>query len=194
LPLALGTTLETTPAKVPYLMVPEQALRDAASRPWPQVGMRVGLVWAGEPTHLNDRFRSLPLSLLEPLMNVPDVHFFSLQLGPAASQLESNPFPITDLAPAISDFADTAALMANLDLIISVDTAVVHLAGALAKPTCVLLPSSPDWRWMLRRRDNPWYPSVRLFRQQTLGDWQPAIQEVCLLLRSIAVRGHGIRP
>jgi ADP-heptose:LPS heptosyltransferase len=105
-------------------------------------------------------------------------HWFSLQLGPAAAQLAGAKTRITDFTPAIRDMADTAALMANMDLIISVDTSPVHLAGALGKPTWLLIPYSPDWRWLLDREDSPWYPTMRLFRQPKHGDWQSVVESL----------------
>jgi ADP-heptose:LPS heptosyltransferase len=113
--------------------------------------------------------------LLEPLFGIEGSHMFSLQLGPAAAQLAAAKLRITDLSPAIHDMADTAALMANLDLIISVDTAPVHLAGALGKLVWLLIPNSPDWRWLLSRNDSPWYPTMRIFRQPEPGDWQSVV-------------------
>jgi tetratricopeptide (TPR) repeat protein len=186
LPLALGTTLETIPATVPYLTVPEEALHSAASRSWPKDGLRVGLVWAGNPTQLNDLNRSVPLSILKPLLDIEGIHFFSLQMGSANVQLAAAQAPIVDLAPAIGDFADTAALIAHLDLVIAVDTSVVHLAGALAKPVWVLLSFASDWRWLLDREDSPWYPTARLFRQSRQGDWQSVIKQVRTQLCDLA--------
>jgi tetratricopeptide (TPR) repeat protein len=224
LPLALGTTLETIPAKVPYLTVPEEALRAAATLPWFDEGLRVGLAWAGNSLNKSDRLRSMPLSVLQPLFNLKGVHFFSLQIGPAASQLERFHFTclhhdsfqggfflrkkplsiqssvksrsenalaedeaaINDLASVTSDMADTAAQIVHLDLVITVDTAVAHLAGALAQPTWVLLPFAADWRWMLDREDSPWYPTMRLFRQPKPGDWQSVVENVCTELAALA--------
>jgi Flp pilus assembly protein TadD len=183
LPLAFGTTLDSIPGQVPYLTVPFEAAEKASHFTWPDKGLRVGLAWAGSATHLKDRYRSIPLALLEPQLATEGVRFFSLQVGPAAAQLaatieSAGGGPATDLEPEIEDMADTAALIANLDLVIAVDTAVVHLAGALAKPVWVLLPVSPDWRWLLGRADSPWYPTMRLFRQTELGDWPPVIEAV----------------
>jgi len=190
LPLAFGTTLESIPTQTPYLSVPADAQRMAASLPWPADGLRVGIAWAGSPTHLGDRFRSIPFPLLEPLLHIEGAHFFSLQLGPEAAQLATAQAPITDLAPAITDLADTAALMQQLDLVIAVDTAVVHLAGALGRPVWVMLPFSPDWRWMLDREDSPWYPTMRLFRQPQFGDWPAVVDAMRIaLLKNLQPRG-----
>jgi len=188
LPVAFGTTLATIPAQVPYLLVPEDAQRKAATLPWPASGLRVGIAWAGSPTHLGDRFRSIPFPLLEPLLHVEGVHFFSLQLGAEGAQLAASQALITDLAPAITDLADTAALMQQLDLVIAVDTAVVHLAGALGRPVWVMLPFSPDWRWLLGREDSPWYPTMRLFRQPQFGDWPSVVEAVHAALRETGKR------
>ena len=178
LPLAFGTTLDTIPATVPYLTVPQEA--DTAHLPDRGDGLRVGIVWAGSPGHLRDRFRSVPLELLKPLFDLEEVQFYSLQMGPAAEELSKADISleVIDLAPRIEDMADTAALIAHLDLIIAVDTAVAHLAGALGKRVWVMLPLVPDWRWLLDREDSPWYPTMRLFRQSTLGDWASVVEAV----------------
>ena len=137
LPLAFGTTLESIPARVPYLSIPEEAARAASQLIWPATGLRVGIAWAGSPSHAKDRFRSLPFSFLAPLLRMEGVHFFSLQMGPASRQLAAAPGAVTDLAPVTSDLADTAAQMAHLDLVITADTAIAHLAGALGVPVWV---------------------------------------------------------
>jgi tetratricopeptide (TPR) repeat protein len=178
LPLAFGTTLDTIPAGTPYLTVPEAAVDKAAALPWPTDGLRVGLVWAGNPEHRNDRYRSIALSLLEPLLALEGVHFFSLQMGAEAEQLAMAEGAVVDLRYEIGDMADTAALMEHLDVVIAVDTAVVHLAGALGRPVWLLLPFAPDWRWMLEREDSPWYPTMRLFRQTERSGWEPVLERV----------------
>ena len=179
LPLAFSTTLNTIPARVPYLTIPQEV--DAMRvLPGEGRGLRVGIVWAGSPGHLRDRFRSIPLELLKPLFALEGVQFYSLQLGPAAEELKEAGAPagVIELAPEIEDMADTAALIAHLDLVITVDTAVAHLAGALGKPVWVMLPLVPDWRWLLDREDSPWYPTMRLFRQAKLGDWTSVVEAV----------------
>jgi tetratricopeptide (TPR) repeat protein/SAM-dependent methyltransferase len=185
LPLALGTVLETIPCRVPYLSVPGEERRRAAALDWPAQGLRVGLVWAGMPDHPRDWARSMPLAMLEPLLDLQGVHFFSLQVGaPAAQRME---WPqITELAPGPANLADTAAKILQLDLVIAVDTAVAHLAGALGKPVWVMLPWVPDWRWLLEREDSPWYPSMRLFRQSERGAWAPVVVRVREALAQIA--------
>ena len=139
---------------------------------------KVGVVWAGSPTFANDRFRSMPLAALDALVEVSDIAWFSLQKGPARTQLTHAALKPHDLTDHIQDFADTAALIEQLDLVIAVDTSVAHLAGALGKPVWVLLPANYDWRWMLDRDDSPWYPTMRLFKQTTLGDWEPVVRRV----------------
>jgi tetratricopeptide (TPR) repeat protein len=191
LPLACGTTLATIPAQVPYLSASQEALERTAALPWPAGGLRVGIAWAGNPTHIKDRYRSLALALLEPLLQLEGVNFFSLQKGPATEELATVHAPITDLGPAIEDMGDTAALIAHLDLIIAVDTSVVHLAGALGKPVWVMLPIAPDWRWLLDREDSPWYPSMRLFRQPKFDDWQSVVHMVRTALIEECSRRSG---
>jgi tetratricopeptide (TPR) repeat protein len=190
LPLACGTTLECIPAEAPYLTVPDDAQREAAALSWPSDGLRVGLVWSGNSRYLEDRIRSIPFSLFEPLLDLDSARFFSLQMGPAAAQLPTEETSVTDLQSAIKDMADTAALIAQLDLVITVDTAVAHLGGALAKPTWVLLPFAPDWRWLTKREDSPWYPTVRLFRQPQPGEWNSAIDRVRVELSALSGDKH----
>jgi hypothetical protein len=132
---------------------------------------RVGLVWAGNPNHPNDRNRSLDSALLAPLLDLPG-SYFTLQPGVAA------PAGIQSLSEHLTDFGQTAAAVANLDLVITVDTSVAHLAGALGVSVWTLLPFAPDWRWMLDREDSPWYSSMRLFRQPSRGDWASVISQV----------------
>ena len=182
LPLAMGTTLKTIPAHVPYLSVPPEASRKASAMPWSEAGLRVGIAWAGSPTHLRDWFRSINLSTLRPLLDLPGTTFYSLQKGPAATELAATENQIIDLGPHIEDMADTAAMIQRLDLVIGVDTSVVHLAGALGKPVWALLPLAPDWRWLRDREDSPWYPTMRLFRQPKLNDWPSVIHSVRIAL------------
>lgn len=186
LALHLGTQLETIPAALPYLRAPASKLahwRQKLDDLGPHPDLRVGLVWHGNPDFENDAQRSLPgLQTLAPLWQVPGVQFFSLQKGQGEQdvlRLQGSQ-PLINLAADLHNFADTAAAMAQLDLVISVDTAVAHLAGALGKPCWVLLPSLlTDWRWLEERTDSPWYPGVlRLFRQPRGADWTPVIQTV----------------
>ena len=172
------TRLETVPADVPYLCAPH-----AVTQRWKQKlaglkGLKIGLVWAGNPEHVNDSRRSVDLAMLEPLFDIPGTSFVSLQYGSRTADLKklipTRPVPrergreraIENLGAQFEDFADTAAAVAALDLIITVDTSVAHLAGGLGKPVWVILPWVTDWRWLLTREDNPWYPTMRLFRQK----------------------------
>jgi tetratricopeptide (TPR) repeat protein len=183
LPSVFQTTAATIPAQVPYLTADSDlsaAWRDRLAR---VDGKKVGLVWAGRPGHGNDRNRSLVLSQLSALGSVSGVSYISLQKGEAAKQVADG-LQLTDWTSNLNDFADTAALIARLDLVITVDTAVAHLAGALAKAVWVLLPFVPDWRWMLDRDDSPWYPTMRLFRQPALGDWRTPIARIVEALKS----------
>jgi hypothetical protein len=159
----------------------------AASSP---ARLKVGLTWAGRPEHPNDHNRSMPLELLAPLTYLKDIEFFSLQKGAAARQATTVPagMKLTDWSAELEDFAETAALVHNLDLIITVDTSIAHLAGAMGKQVWVLLPFVPDWRWLLDRGDSPWYPTMKLFRQNKLGDWTQVISEVARLLPGFSPR------
>lgn len=174
LPRVLGTTLETIPRHVPYVHV------DAATvERWRQrlsgmgQGLKVGLAWAGRAQHVNDRQRSMPVEVLAPLAEAAGVQWISLQKGSNVTEGW-----ITDYTSELHDFADTAALVAALDLVICVDTSVAHLAGALGQKTWVMLAHWPDWRWMLGRSDSPWYPTIRLFRQAQRGDWSGVVAQV----------------
>jgi len=140
--------------------------------------LRVGLVWAGSPGHGNDHNRSIDPELFRPLVETPGVAAYSLQVGRDGDAGRVFGDAVTDLAPHLEDFAETAAAIAHMDLVISVDTAVVHLAGALGTMVWTLLPFNPDWRWMLNRDDSPWYPSMRLFRQKKRKDWEAVIERV----------------
>ncbi|MDB5299043.1 MAG: hypothetical protein JWO87_706 [Phycisphaerales bacterium] len=173
LPLAFGTTLQTVPATVPYLTVDPYAIERWRAKLAGLSGLKVGVVWAGRPTHLNDRNRSVRLERLAPLAQVPGVTFLSLQMGDAADQMRELPagMHLIDMRSELTDFDATAGLVSALDLVISVDTAIVHLCGALARPVWAMIQFDPDFRWMLAREDSPWYPTVRLLRQPAFGDW-----------------------
>jgi tetratricopeptide (TPR) repeat protein len=190
LPLAFGSTLATIPAEVPYLRAPAE--RTAKWRNWlPNSGRpRVGMVWSGKPTHKNDHNRSIALHRLAPLLSLPGIDFVSLQREYRETDLSAlAAFPnLLRLDMALADFADTAAAVEALDLVITVDTAVAHLAGALGKPVWILLSSIQDWRWLLQREDSPWYPSARLFRQPAIGDWDSVIARVARELAAFARR------
>jgi ADP-heptose:LPS heptosyltransferase len=142
---------------------------------------RVGIAWRGRASHRHDRARSAALADFLPLAGIDGVTLFSLQVDADAAELDALG-PIRDVASQLHDFADTAAAISALDLVISVDTAVAHLAGALAHPAWVLLPAMPDWRWMLDREDSPWYPTMRLVRQDRAGDWAGPIADVAARL------------
>lgn len=183
LPLALGTDLDTVPMNVPYLFPERRRLYQWQTRLGPKQRLRVGLVWSGGRAHPHDQLRSLSLETLKPLYQLSMIEFHSLQVEYRAEDLPTlEGSPIHRHDKSLSDFAETAALIANLDLVISVDTSVAHLAGALGKPVWILLHHPCDYRWMDTRSDTPWYPSVRLFRQLIAGDWS---QPIGLLLKAI---------
>ncbi len=181
LPFLFNTTLNNIPAEIPYIYVnPKLIIEWRNKLQNNSLKFKIGLVWAGNPKHQNDKNRSIPLSLFSPLFELSNIDFYSLQKGKGSEQIKhlelgSN---LIDLTDDINDFLDTAALIENLDLVITVDTAVAHLAGALGKPVWTLLPFLPDWRWMLNRDDSPWYPTMRLFRQPSYGDWKSVIEKV----------------
>ncbi len=179
LPLAFGTNLQNIPVERIYLKAIDSDVQKWAGR-FDGDGLRVGVVWAGQPKHKNDHNRSIRLAQLAPLAQVKGIRFYSLQKGAGAAQAANPPqgMNLIDFSQELTDFADTAALMSQLDLIVSVDTAPVHLATALGKPVWVLLPFAPDWRWLLEREDSPWYPTVRLFRQKSYGQWNETINRV----------------
>lgn len=181
LPHLLGARVDNIPAQVPYLATEPALEAEWAAKLSGFAGLKVGLVWAGNPEFKADRLRSPGLAAFRPLLGVAGVSFFSLQKGPGRRDLETiGPLPacFTDLGPEIGDFADTAAIMANLDLIITSCTGPAHLAGALGRPTWTVLPFSPDWRWLEDRTDTIWYPTMRLFRQERRGAWGPVLARV----------------
>jgi tetratricopeptide (TPR) repeat protein len=185
LPLAFGTRLETIPATVPYLKVPADRLEKWKTTLATIRAPRIGLVWSGRPDHVNDHNRSLPLARLAPVLTIPGVQFVSLQQENRDRDVaEFARWPnLTRFDEALGDFADTAAVIAQLDLVIAVDTAVAHLAGALDKPVWILISHIQDWRWLLGRSDSPWYPSARLFRQPAPGDWESVMADLVAALR-----------
>ena len=177
LPHAFGTTLDTIPAGMPYLSADPALAANWQERLLGLDGLRIGLVWAGGRRFKDDRRRSIALKTLAPLGDVSGVSFVSLQKDEAAAQAADPPhgMMLHDFTTDLHDFEDTAALVVNLDLVISVDTAVAHLAGALGKPVWLLNRCDTDWRWLLNRDDSPWYPTLRQFRQSRPGDWNSAI-------------------
>jgi tetratricopeptide (TPR) repeat protein len=186
LPRLFGTELESIPRRVPYLTVDADQVTAWRSRITSE-RFNVGLCWAGRPTHPNDRNRSIALTAFAPLARVPGVTFYSLQKGTAVEQLRQPPagMLLIDYSGDLHDFTDTGALIMNLDLVISVDTAPVHVAGALARQVWTLLPFAPDWRWLRDREDSPWYPTMRLFRQPRLGDWEAVMEQVAKSLEGL---------
>lgn len=178
LPAIFQTDWASIPAAIPYLTVPpaEQERWKSAieARVGARAGLKVGLTWAGNPRHKNDRNRSLPVDALGALAGLDNILFFGLQKGCAGP----NPLETVELLDAASDFRDTAAIVQNLDLIVSVDTSVAHLAGAMGKPVRTLLPFAPDWRWMLDRASTPWYPSMKLYRQTRRQDWTEVLEKL----------------
>lgn len=178
LPRASRTTLQTIPSGIPYLRpASDQIARWKTRLEFPKDRLRIGLAWAGGAANPNDRNRSLSLEALAPLAGCAGAVFYNLQTGPLAEAGRRGHSPIAFVNDPLTfeDFADTAGLVANLDLILTVDTALAHLAGAMAAPVWLLLPFAPDWRWLLDRQDTPWYPTMRLLRQPRLGDWDAGI-------------------
>jgi len=209
LPSLIGIDLDTIPWSGPYITVDAAATRQWATRidelhsqtvdltiatsrsPIPMgegrrnrgEGIRVGICWAGRPTHENDHYRSATFADFARLADIDGIQLFSLQMGDAATQLGPG---VVDLGREIDTFVDTAAIIDNLDLIITVDTSIAHLAGALGKPVWNLLAAQPDWRWLTDRHDSPWYPTMRLFRQHKIGDWTPVLDSVAVELAAFA--------
>jgi tetratricopeptide (TPR) repeat protein len=187
LPGIFHTVLETIPADVPYLYANQGLMEHWREELGRIAGFKIGIVWQGTSI---DPARIIPLSCFESLAGLPGVRFFSLQKGRGVEQLQdlAGRFPVTEVGSRLDNFMDTAAVLVNLDLVISCDTAVAHLAGALAVPVCVALPFVPDWRWLLNRSDSPWYPTMRLFRQKKPGDWAGVFEEIkaelCVQLQS----------
>jgi tetratricopeptide (TPR) repeat protein len=190
LPLAFGTSLHTIPAE-PYLVAPPDLAAQWAARLGRRTGLRVGLVWGGAEKigwHVN-RQRSVALDQLAPLATIPGVNLYSLQKDPDAAAIHiAAKLGIVDLMADVVDFADTAALVAQLDLVISVDTSTAHLAAAMGKPVWLLSRHNGCWRWLTNRHDSPWYPSLRIYRQERPGDWAPAIGRVAA---DLAARSRG---
>jgi len=180
LPFALHTELQSIPAPVPYVHAPQDKVRDWSERLPKGSLLRVGVVWRGNPKHTNDANRSVPFEMFRPLFDVEECEFVCLQVG--LTERETSVFAshsaCRDLSGQIKDFADTAGIVSSLDLVVTVDTSVAHLAGAMGRPVWLLVPFTPDWRWMLDREDSPWYPTFRIFRQKTARDWPAVIGAV----------------
>jgi len=197
LPRLAATRLDTIPASVPYLRADPAKTAEWAERLAtlsPEGYRRIGLVWAGRPTHTNDDNRSTALSTFAPLATLPETTLVSLQKGATQSQIGTywGRAPLINLGPEIRDYGDTMAVVESLDLVVTVDTSVAHLAGAMGKPVWIMLPYSPDWRWLLGRTDSPWYPTARLLRQSASRDWQPVMAAIAEeLSRGLANPGQN---
>jgi tetratricopeptide (TPR) repeat protein len=183
LPYLLGTHAGNIPADVPYLFARQDLIYHWQNRLSDCPGLKIGICWQGSPEHAGDRQRSLSVELFAALADVPSVNLISLQVGIGKEQLAGICFRVKALGPDFDyqthgSFMDTAAVMKNLDLVVTVDTAVAHLAGALSVPVWVALPKVPDWRWLLGREDSPWYPTMRLFRQSHPGEWADVFQRI----------------
>ena len=193
LPLLCRTTIETIPSPQPYLAADPARAELWSSRLAPTNGRRlVGVVWAGNPLHTNDANRSCPPDLFQTIVDHPDIEAVSLQVGAAAAL--SARLGIVDWSQYLVDYAETAALVANLDLVITVDTSVAHLAAAMGKPTWILLPHCPEWRWLHHRTDTPWYECVRLFRQPRAGDWHSVMQAITASVAASAPTARAPTP
>jgi hypothetical protein len=179
LPHLFGVDVPEDVARPPYLLATGPRFRALPG------ALRVGIRWAGDRAHYQDRMRSTDLSAWAPVLSVPGVTFYNLQLGRTSEQLRPYDSRIHDLAPELTDWARTAAVMMELDLVISVDTSVAHLAGALGLPVWICLSATPEWRWMLERPDTPWYDSARLFRQRRAGEWPALFEQVAAALREL---------
>ncbi len=180
LPLILGIDVPGIPGTTPYLKVPQKQVAQWSGYLEPRRELRVGLVWSGGEQFVENARRSIPLEEFQAIINIHGVKFYSLQLGSAQSQLARIGWAdqVHDLSPRLKDFSDTAAILQKLDLLISVDTSVAHLAGALACPVWLLIGCHADWRWFLHRTDSPWYPTMRLFRQSQFGVWADVMCEL----------------
>jgi len=188
LPLIVGTQADTVPAAIPYLVPDPGLVARWRERLGNHAGLAVGLVWQGNPAHPNDRRRSIQLDYLRPLLDCPGVRFVSLQVGPGREQLIGLEDRIVDAGSQVdtTSFADTAAIVANLDLVISIDSAMAHLAGALGKPVWIMLATAADWRWLKAGEGTPWYPQARLFRQQVAGGWAEMVRRLRAALWAFA--------
>ncbi|MDA8138509.1 MAG: tetratricopeptide repeat protein [Desulfobacteraceae bacterium] len=177
LPRLFRTTPETAPGQQPYLLA-DRIKAEVWRNRLPSSGMKIGLAWAGRPQHTNDRNRSCQLSQLRPILEMPGISFVGLQKGPATEQSKEfiGRSDFINLDAELSDFSDTAAVLTHIDLLITVDTAIAHLAGAMGKPVWVMIPFIPDWRWGMTSATTPWYPTMRLFRQPRPKDWEAVIQ------------------
>ena len=184
LPLAFKTTVSTIPAKIPYLATDPNKQKQWQNRMGAKTKPQIGLVWSGAQIHKNDHNRSIPLDMLSPLLDLGlEFHCLQKEIRPAGRELLVKHHRIKTYENDLNDFSDTAALVAQMNLVISVDTSVAHLAGALGKPVWILLPFASDYRWFMEREDSPWYPTARLFRQPQIGDWTRVIEKVVAELK-----------
>jgi tetratricopeptide (TPR) repeat protein len=198
LPRLHGTTLDNIPASLSYLRADPAKMRRWGDRlDWlvPPGYRRIGIAWAGRQTHLNDINRSAALAAFAPIAAVEGIALVSLQKGDQQAEIRNyyGRAQLVNLGAEIEDFADTAAIITNLDLIVTVDTAVAHLAAAMGRSTWIMLPYAPDWRWLLNRTDSPWYPTVRLFRQSAAGDWERVTRTIALALADSSSDARGSR-
>jgi tetratricopeptide (TPR) repeat protein len=195
LPHRLHTTLATVPAAVPYLFADQGRVERWRKELAPQDGFRIGITWQGNRHHQWDHFRSFPVTQFAPLARLPSVRLISLQKGHGAEQLKQlgNRFPVIELESEqdadTAAFMDTAAIMKNLDLVVTTDTAIAHLAGGLGVPVWVALSAVNDWRWLRGRDDSPWYPTLRLFRQARLGDWDGVFERMAAEVQRLVAQG-----
>jgi hypothetical protein len=183
LPWAFGTRLETVPADVPYLHPDPARIERWVQQLGPRRRMRVGLAWCGDPRLAHDQRRSIPIGTLEPLLAVPADYVCLSKFVRPGDEEEMRRLGIRHFGEELADFAETAALASLMDVVVSVDTSIAHLAGALALPMWLLIADPPEYRWMLAREDSPWYPTARLFRQRSRGDWAEVIARVAAALR-----------
>ena len=185
LPRILQTTLATVPADIPYLSADPEQVEYWRQEMGSRGGFTIGIAWQGNPGHTNDWNRSVSLTSFEPLSRLDGVRLFSLQKGPGTEQLlaAKERFMLPDLGSRFGTFQDTAAVLVNLDLVLTVDSAVAHCAGALGVPVWVLVPYAADWRWLLERADSPWYPTMRLFRQKEPGNWSEVFDRIVVALK-----------
>jgi tetratricopeptide (TPR) repeat protein len=186
LPRAFGTELASIPAPIPYLRASEERIERWRVRMERPPGLRVGIVWAGNPDHADDHRRSVRLEDFAALGPIQGIAWFGLEKGRDEERRSCGSLVLDPLGAEIGDFADTAAILAHLDLVISIDTAIVHLAGAMGKTVWTLLPFAPDWRWRFERDDSPWYPTMRLYRQPSAGDWTSVFAQVEHSLRALS--------
>ncbi|HWY86484.1 MAG TPA: glycosyltransferase family 9 protein, partial [Gemmataceae bacterium] len=196
LPGIFGTLLATFPAAIPYLRADSQLIERWRQELEPLRGFRIAIAWQGSTTHGGDRWRSVPLAHFETLARVAGVRLLSVQKGAGTDQIAAlaGRFDVLDLSEGLDNeaaFTDTAAVLKNVDLLVTVDSAVAHVAGALGAPVWVVLALTPDWRWLLDREDSPWYPTMRLFRQKRFGDWSEVFERLAAEVRGLIETAQG---